>query len=98
MYTLGLPAEDISKGAGTLLSEYRQVSRSLQPILFFLATNLTVNLVLDLYYSTGASLQHLTRSLAYLHMLVINTALLCHLFLAAEDCYRAFKTILNLLR
>jgi hypothetical protein len=84
--------------AHRLLVEYRLVRSSLEPILFLLTSVSTVALVMDLFYSTDASREHLVRSLIYLILLIINGAILYHMCMSADDCYNEFHSILDVLR
>jgi hypothetical protein len=91
-------AEETSGEAHRLLVEYRLVKRSLEPILFLLTSVLTVVLVMELFYCTDVSLEHLMRSLMNLTLLIINAAILYHMRMSADDCYNEFYSILDVLR
>ena len=78
--------------------QYKHLRQSLEPVLFLVVSVTTLMLVLDLFYCTAMSGSTWAISLTFLHMLLINTALLYHLCLSAEDCYSHFKSVLGPLR
>ena len=92
------PIARLLMDARSLLAEYQLVARSLEPLLFLLGTATTVFLVLDLFFCTEASTDHLVRSLIFLHHLIMNSCQLYHLSVTAEDCYTDMKSVLVLLR
>ena len=82
----------------SLLAEYQLIRRSLEPVLFILTSVTTLLLVLDLFYCTNFSLEHALRPVVFLQQLIINTCLLLHLSLAAEDCYADFRSTIAIIR
>ena len=78
--------------------QYKHLRQSLEPVLFLVVSVTTLMLVLDLFYCTAMSGSTWAISLTFLHMLLINTALLYYLCLSAEDCYSHFKSVLGPLR
>ena len=91
-------AADLAAKVAHQLAEYQLIRRSLEPLLFLLVSSSTLFLVMDLFYATEVSRDHIIRSLIYSHLLVINTAILYHVSVAAEDCYNEFRSVLSLLR
>jgi hypothetical protein len=84
--------------ARQLLEEYQLVRSSLEPMLFLLTSVSTLSLVMELFYCTQASAEHLVRSLVYLHLLLMNSAVLYHVCVSAEDCYQDFQAVQCVLR